>query len=78
VSDLGWRADGIARALAVGGVELERYRRPGFAGGEAVRVVSYGVNAEGFDYEADPWPGDELSRVSSARLRRDHRRRPVP
>jgi hypothetical protein len=32
MSDLGWRADGIARALAAGGIQLETYRRPGFAG----------------------------------------------
>lgn len=36
-SDLGWRADGIERALLAGGVELEVYRRPGFTGGRAVR-----------------------------------------
>lgn len=37
MSDLGWRADGIDRAIAAGGVELEIYRRPGFGAGLAVR-----------------------------------------
>ena len=37
MSDLGWRADGIARAKAVGGIELEVYRRPGFLAGLGVR-----------------------------------------
>lgn len=47
--DLGWRADGIARALAAGGVELELYRRPGFTGGLAVRRVPGDSYACGFD-----------------------------
>lgn len=37
MSDLGWRADGIERAIAVGGIPLDLYRRPGFTGGTAVR-----------------------------------------
>jgi hypothetical protein len=55
--DLGWRADGIERALAAGGVMLELYTRPGFTGGKAVRRVpdSAGPGA-GFAVEADPEP----------------------
>ena len=34
MSDLGWRADGIARARACGAVELEVYYRPGRLIGE--------------------------------------------
>lgn len=67
MSDLGWRADGIAKALAVGGVELEKYRRPGFAGGIGVRRVSDGGHCEGFESahqpEADPTP-EEFRRRS--------------
>lgn len=37
MSDLGWRADGIERARAAGGIELETYRRPGFVAGIGVR-----------------------------------------
>jgi hypothetical protein len=56
MSDMGWRADGIARARAVGGVELERYRRPGFVSGIGVRAVSGDVQAQGF--EIDPTPDE--------------------
>jgi hypothetical protein len=60
VSSLGWIADGIARAEAAGGVKLERYYRPGFTGGPAVREVPEG-NAGGGPIEVDPEPpeGDE-------------------
>lgn len=54
MSDVGWRADGIRRARAAGGVELELYRRPGFTGDLAVRRTSDGVYAEGFDTGSDP------------------------
>lgn len=37
MNDLGWRADGIERAMAAGGVEFEVYQRPGYTGGRAVR-----------------------------------------
>lgn len=47
MSDLGWRADGIARARAAGGVELEVYRRPGFAGGFGVRRSEVGSSGAG-------------------------------
>ena len=57
MSDLGWRADGLARAEAAGGVHLERYRKPGF-------VATYGVRRHtgnlaegaGFDIQQDPEP----------------------
>lgn len=64
MSDLGWRADGIERARAAGGIELELYRRPGFAGGFAVRRSSEGGTASGltFDTNADPTP-DEYDRM---------------
>jgi hypothetical protein len=55
MSDLGWRADGIARARAAGGVELERYRVPGFTGGMGVRRVTQDVNVQGY-LELDPEP----------------------
>jgi hypothetical protein len=61
MSDLGWRADGIDRAKAAGGVELEVYTRPGFTGGKAVRRSEVGAGGSGFEigeYEdsADPTP----------------------
>lgn len=58
MTDLGWRADGIARAEAAGGLTLEQYRRPGFTGGCAVRVLSpYGLaGGSGFEVYADPEP----------------------
>lgn len=59
MSDLGWRADGIARAKAAGGVELEMYRRPGFVGGVGVRRSEASASAEDFDVWADPQPPEE-------------------
>lgn len=60
MSDLGWRADGIERAKAAGGIELERYTRPGFTGGPAVRRTSDGGYCSGFTADLDPqWYGDE-------------------
>lgn len=61
MTDLGWRADGIERARAAGGVDLEVYRRPGFTGGVAVRRSSDGVGGCGVPIERDPepWPDDE-------------------
>lgn len=59
MSDLGWRADGITRAKAAGGIELETYRRPGFTGGVGVRRSEVSGNCEGYyirDYEPDPDP----------------------
>lgn len=64
MSDLGWRADGIARAKAAGGVELEVYTRPGFRGERAVRRSDVSGNVQGFhsggywedDLEVDPSP----------------------
>lgn len=57
--DLGWRADGIARALAAGGVELELYRRPGFTGGTGVRRSGISGSGQGFTVdlpeEDDPY-----------------------
>lgn len=55
MSDLGWRADGIERARAAGGVELEVYRRPGFTGGRAVRRVGADLQVSG-STELDPDP----------------------
>jgi len=59
-SDLGWRADGMARALAAGGIELEIYRRPGFITGTAVRRSLVGASGSGIPIEApgeaDPTP----------------------
>jgi hypothetical protein len=51
MTDLGWRADGIERARAAGGIELELYRRPGFTGGKAVRRSTEGGAGAGFAYD---------------------------
>jgi hypothetical protein len=51
--DLGCTADGIERAIAAGGVVLERYHRPGFTGGPAVRVSGSSATAAAL-------AGDEL------------------
>jgi hypothetical protein len=59
VSDLGWRAEGIERARAAGGVDLEVYRRPGFTGGLAVRRSSDGAGGSGFPIDLDPEPFDD-------------------
>lgn len=59
MSDFGWRSDGIARARACGGVELEVYRRPGFAGGTAVRRVRWDADGGGYGLFLDPPPGEE-------------------
>jgi hypothetical protein len=69
MSDVGWRADGIARARAAGGVDLELYRRPGFTGGQAVRVCAGESAIAGYEYDgySDP-PEYELERVPGARL----------
>lgn len=68
MSDVGWRADGIARARAAGGVDLDRYRRPGFVAGYGVRVTSSDPSGgSGFDVEADPWP-DDVDRAARARV----------
>ncbi len=47
MSRLGWTADGIQRARAAGGIELELYRRPGFFGGMAVRRSEIGAGGSG-------------------------------
>jgi len=57
MSDLGWRGDGIQRARACGGIELEVYRRPGFAGGTAVRRVRWDAEGGERGIELDPPPG---------------------
>lgn len=61
MTDLGWRADGIDRARAAGGVDLELYRRPGFTGGLAVRRSSDGSGGAGVPIERDPEPWDDES-----------------
>lgn len=62
MSDLGWRAEGIERARAAGGVELETYRRPGFVSGVGVRrsASAYGGGGIWVDApsESDPEPDD--------------------
>jgi hypothetical protein len=59
VSDLGWRADGIERARAAGGVELEVYRRPGFVTGMAVRRADADGGGSGVAVERDPEPYED-------------------
>lgn len=56
MSSLAWIADGIDRAERAGGLTLERYHRPGFTGGRAVRQATTGGHASGFEIEADPEP----------------------
>jgi hypothetical protein len=58
VSNLGWKADGIERARACGGVDLEIYQRPGFNGGKAIRLAQSGGAGSGFEAGtnwADDW-----------------------
>lgn len=76
MSDVGWRADGIARARAAGGLDLERYRRPGFTGGEAVRIAG-SLGGAGFEYdgEVDPAEDEFLARLPRTRLPEPHRLR---
>ena len=62
---LGWRADGISRALAAGGIPLERYRRPGFERGIGVRPVRDGLEVIGSGWSVNagwkqPGPDPEL------------------
>lgn len=59
LSDLGWHAEGIERSLAAGGVELETYRRPGFAGGIGVRRSSGGGSCFGWSADPEPYDSDE-------------------
>lgn len=61
MSDLGWRADGIERSIAAGGVVLERYRRPGFMGGHAVRrSEAGGLSVSGaVEFDPDPYQSEE-------------------
>lgn len=68
MSDLGWKADGIERAEAAGGVTLEVYRRPGFTGGQkAVRRYTSGGGSSGIEVYSDPesWEYEERSRGSA-------------
>jgi len=67
VSDLGWRADGISRAIAAGGVPLEKYRRPGFTDQVGIRRSDTYGGGYGFDVYLDPEPDD----VEGRRQRRD-------
>ena len=59
MSDLGWRADGIARARAAGGIDLELYRRPGFTGGLGVRRVAEGGGYATSSLQIDPEPYED-------------------
>lgn len=56
MTDLGWKADGIERALAAGGIPLETYRRPGFEAGKGVRRSEPGGAGCGFPIDTDPEP----------------------
>lgn len=68
-ADLGWRADGIERALAVGGVPLERYLRPGFVSGYGVRRVNMGAGGSGiyFDQYEDDFEYEDKRRRARRR-----------
>ena len=66
MSDVGWRADGIARAEALGGLVIERYCRPGFTGGPSVRVLAPSLaGGSGFEVWADPEPDEYEDRKRS-------------
>lgn len=70
MSDLGWRADGIARAEAAGGVTLEKYQRPGFVRGTAVRRLNGNLaGGSGFEIWSDPEPDE----YEEDRARKDKR-----
>ena len=57
MSDIGWRADGIAKAEAAGGVLLEKYRRPGFTNHTGVRALGPSLaGGSGFEVWSDPEP----------------------
>lgn len=62
MTGVGWRAEGIERARAAGGVDLDVYLRPGFSRVTAVRVTRcergyIGSGIQGF--ATDPDPGRE-------------------
>jgi hypothetical protein len=60
MSDLGWRAEGIERAEAAGGVTLEVYWRPGFIRTRDIRRLRGGLDGgAGFQIDADPEPNDD-------------------
>lgn len=63
-SDLGWRADGIERAEAAGGVTLDKYRKVGFVQGTGVRQRPSAGYYSGFAID-DPelWEYEEDERV---------------
>jgi hypothetical protein len=46
-------ADGIENAERIGGVTLDKVRRPGFAGGTAVRIRG-GAQVEGIPFDPEP------------------------
>lgn len=73
MSDLGWRAEGIARARAVGGVELETYRLPGFSGGIGVRRASDGGYVQGINSAYEPEGDPVLPVHTSDKTRRTER-----
>ena len=55
MTDLGWRADGIERAEAAGGVTLEKYRKVGFAAGYGVRRRPGDAHLSGFTIDDPEW-----------------------
>lgn len=67
MTDLACRADGIERAVAAGGVELEKYRRPGFTGEVAVRRSETGGAGSGIPVDwagnIDPDPDEYAKRA---------------
>ena len=62
MSQLGWVADGIDRAIACGGVPLETYRRPGFTGGKAVRRADLAGGGYGVPFDPEPDDYDDEDR----------------
>lgn len=56
---LRWVAEGIEVAERAGGISLEVYRRPGFAGGIGVRPSPEPGHFAGFESYSDPDPYDD-------------------
>lgn len=69
MNDLGWRADGIERAIAAGGVPLEIYRRPGFEAGRGVRRADGDGAGGGIPFDPDPYPYEDWPEDQSQRSR---------
>lgn len=60
MASLRWVADGIEAAQRAGGVELERYWRPGFTGGPDVRrLPETSLRGSALEIASDPEPEED-------------------